>query len=66
MLMGLPPRMSPDVALSGPPAMSAVWSLSGGKQTSQLRAPTSENDPQRTFSNRTDPAVSSMIREPCS
>jgi len=29
--------------------MSAVWSLSGGKRTSRLRAPTSEFDPKPTF-----------------
>ena len=37
--------MSPLVARNGPPAMSAVWSLSGGKRTWRLRAPTSEFDP---------------------
>src|SRR6202011_4306956 len=35
------------LARNGPPAMSAVWSLSGGKRTWRLRAPTSEFDPQR-------------------
>jgi len=29
--------------------MSAVWSLSGGKRTWRLRAPTSEFDPQATL-----------------
>src|ERR1700692_4294620 len=37
--------ISPKVARNGPPAMSAVWSLSGGKRTWRLRAPTSEFDP---------------------
>jgi len=32
-------------ARTGPPAMSAVLSLSGGKRTWRLRAPTSEFDP---------------------
>src|ERR1700674_5210383 len=36
--------MSPEVARNGPPAMSAIWSLSGGKRTWRLRAPTSEFD----------------------
>src|SRR5258707_6071385 len=35
-------------ARNGPPAMSAVWSLSGGKRTRRLRAPTSEFDPSPT------------------
>jgi len=30
------------MARFGPPAMSAVWSLSGGKRTWRLWAPTSE------------------------
>src|SRR6202521_5241948 len=34
----------PPLARNGPPAMSAVWSLSGGKRTWRLRAPTSEFD----------------------
>src|ERR1700676_2101505 len=40
--------MSPEMARNGPPAMSAVWSLSEGKRTWRLRAPTSELDPKRT------------------
>jgi hypothetical protein len=43
-------RASPKLARNGPPAMSAVWSLSGGKRTWRLRAPTSENDPTETSS----------------
>jgi hypothetical protein len=38
-------RMSPEVARNGPPAMSAQRSLTGGKRTSRLRPPKSENDP---------------------
>src|SRR5260370_21610674 len=37
------------MARNGPPAMSAVWSLSGGKRTWRLPAPTSEFDPFRTL-----------------
>jgi hypothetical protein len=41
------------MARNGPPAMSAVWSLSGGKRTWRLRAPTSEFDPSRTSEAKT-------------
>jgi hypothetical protein len=37
------------LARNGPFAMSAVWSLSGGKRTWRLRALTSEFDPERTW-----------------
>jgi hypothetical protein len=39
------------LARNGPPTMSAVRSLSGGKRTWRLRAPTSEFDPHRTLVN---------------
>jgi hypothetical protein len=44
-------RMSPVMARTGPPAMSAVLSLSGGKRTWRLRAPTSEFDPDPDIGN---------------
>jgi hypothetical protein len=37
------------MALFGHGAMSAQWSLTGGKRTSRLRALTSENDPKRSL-----------------
>jgi hypothetical protein len=37
------------VARNGPPAMSAVWSLSRGKRTWRLLAPTSVFDPTETW-----------------
>src|ERR1700674_4766679 len=36
------------LARNGPPAMSAVWSLSGGKRTWRLRAPTCVFDATET------------------
>jgi hypothetical protein len=37
------------MAQNGPQPMSAVWSLLGGKRTSRIRPPTSENDPNGIF-----------------
>src|SRR6266436_511421 len=43
--------MSPFIARNGPPAMSAVRSLSGGKRTSLGRPILVEIDPQRTLAH---------------
>jgi hypothetical protein len=40
--------LSPELARNGPPAISAQWSLTGGKRTSRLRPTKSEKDPERT------------------
>jgi hypothetical protein len=39
--------MSPELALQRPRSMSAVWSLSGVKRTSQFKNGTSVCDPQQ-------------------
>src|SRR6476620_11501608 len=36
----------PKLARNGPQAMSAIWSLTGGKRTWRLCSPTSEFDPE--------------------
>jgi hypothetical protein len=44
----LPTRSRPHMARNGPPAMSAVWSLSGGKRTCGGRPISAAIDPKRT------------------
>src|SRR6476620_8608332 len=39
----------PKLARNGPQAMSAIWSLTGGKRTWRLCSPTSEFDPKATW-----------------
>jgi putative ABC transport system substrate-binding protein len=41
--------LSPEVARNGPPAMSAVWSLSGGKRTSSGEPISVAIDPTETL-----------------
>ena len=60
MTRGLSRCMSFLLARNGSPAMSTHWSLTGGKRTSRLRWPRSENDPQRT-SSRLWPALASAL-----
>src|SRR5258708_36401707 len=42
--------MSPEVARNGPQAMSAIWSLTGGKRTSRRQPNLVAIDPNRTSS----------------
>jgi hypothetical protein len=46
---GLLRCMSPFMARNGPQAMSAVWSLAGGKRTWQGKLISVAIDPSRTF-----------------
>jgi len=48
-LVKWPAEKWPLLARNRPPAMSAVWSLSGGKRTSPGQPNSVENDPKPTF-----------------
>ena len=53
--------MSFFLAPNRPLAMSTFWSLTGGKRTSHLRPPKSENDPQETSPALSEPDIMALI-----